>query len=183
MKRKKNCFFSNYLRHYYLKLFGSLLKFVICFVFFQMTTWWFDENIFSVFSSVHTLQSAKRQCDESPLALLSFLASKVFESRQSETWCPRRTPVDDMQHTGVQMIFNSHLKSIVFLDWPISSSSLPLLIYYVVYKEFFRTCNVLPFSCTHLALWRGKVKDPRYMQNKNDSRISLVVYLSNLFKY
>ena len=21
-------------------------------------------------------------------------------------------------------------------------------------KEFFRTCNVLPFSCTHLALWR-----------------------------
>ena len=167
------CFFSNYLRHYYLKLFGSLLKFVICFVFFQMTTWWFDENIFSVFSSVHTLQSVKRQCDESPLALLSFLASKVFESRQSETWCPRRTPVDDMQHTGVQMIFNSHLKSIVFLDWPISSSSLPLLIYYVVYKEFFRTCNVLPFSCTHLALWRGKVKDSRYMQNKKDSRISL----------
>jgi len=25
-------------------------------------------------------------------------------------------------------------------------------------KEFFRTCNVLPFSCTHLALWRGKEK-------------------------
>jgi hypothetical protein len=25
-----------------------------------------------------------------------------------------------------------------------------------VSKEFFRTCNVLPFSCTHLALWRGK---------------------------
>ena len=22
--------------------------------------------------------------------------------------------------------------------------------------EFFRTCNVLPFSCTHLPLWRGK---------------------------
>ena len=41
-------------------------------------------------------------------------------------------------------------------------------------KEFFRTCNVLPFSCTHLALWRGRVKDPRYMKNKNDSRISLV---------
>ena len=113
MKRKKIVFFSNYLRHYYLKLFGSLLKIVICFLFFQMTTWWFDENIFSVFSSVHTLQSVKRQCDESPLALLSFLASKVFESRQSETWCPRRTPVDDMQHIGVQMIFNSHLKSIV----------------------------------------------------------------------
>ena len=106
-------FFSNYLRHYYLKLFGPLLKIFICFGFFQMTTWWLDENIFSVFSSVHTLQSAKRQCDESPLALLSFLASKVFESRQSETWCPRRTPVDDMQHIGVQMIFNSHLKSIV----------------------------------------------------------------------
>ena len=42
-------------------------------------------------------------------------------------------------------------------------------------KEVFRTCNVLPFSCTHLALWRGKGKgkDPRYMQNKKDSRISL----------
>ena len=42
-------------------------------------------------------------------------------------------------------------------------------------KEFFRTCNVLPFSCTHLAMWRykGKVKGPRYMQNKKDSRISL----------
>ena len=23
-------------------------------------------------------------------------------------------------------------------------------------KDFFRTCNVLPFSCTHFALWRGK---------------------------
>ena len=23
-------------------------------------------------------------------------------------------------------------------------------------KEVFRSCNVLPFSCTHLALWRGK---------------------------
>jgi hypothetical protein len=45
----------------------------------------------------------------------------------------------------------------------------------MVTKEFFRTCNVLPFSCTHLALWRGKVKDPRYMQNKKDSRISLMV--------
>jgi hypothetical protein len=43
-------------------------------------------------------------------------------------------------------------------------------------KEFFRTCNVLPFSCTHLALWRkGKVKDPRYMLNKKDSRISLLM--------
>ena len=41
-------------------------------------------------------------------------------------------------------------------------------------KEFFRTCNVLPFSSTHLALWRGKVKDPSYMQNKKDPRISLV---------
>ena len=41
-------------------------------------------------------------------------------------------------------------------------------------KEF-RTCNVLPFSCTHLALWRGKVKDPWYMQNKKDSRISLLI--------
>ena len=40
-------------------------------------------------------------------------------------------------------------------------------------KEFFRTCNVLPFSCTHLALWKGKVKNPRYIQNKKDSRISL----------
>ena len=25
-------------------------------------------------------------------------------------------------------------------------------------KEVFRTCNVLPFSCTHLALWRGKAR-------------------------
>ena len=25
-----------------------------------------------------------------------------------------------------------------------------------VSKEVFRTCNVLPFSCTHLALRRGK---------------------------
>ena len=43
-------------------------------------------------------------------------------------------------------------------------------------KEFFRTCNVLPFSCsTHLPLCRGKVKDPRYMLNKKDPRISLVL--------
>ena len=34
-------------------------------------------------------------------------------------------------------------------------------------KDFFRTCNVLPFSCTY------KVKDPRYMQKIKDSRISL----------
>jgi hypothetical protein len=49
-------------------------------------------------------------------------------------------------------------------------------------KEFFRTCNVLPFSCTHLALWRtykGKVKDPRYMQKKKDSRISLIETVTN----
>ena len=36
-------------------------------------------------------------------------------------------------------------------------------------NEFFRTCTVLPFICTH----KGKVKDPKYMQNKKDSRISL----------
>ena len=36
----------------------------------------------------------------------------------------------------------------------------------VTNKEFFRPRNVLPFSCTHLAR--------RYMQNKKDSRISLV---------
>ena len=57
----------------------------------------------------------------------------------------------------------------------------PILKYYWLFKsiwarDFFRTFNVLPFSCTHLALWRykGKVKDPRYMQNKKDSRISLI---------
>ena len=57
-------------------------------------------------------------------------------------------------------------------------------------KEVFRTCNVLPFSCTHLPLCtkarkrpkvhgkqkgfkNDKVKDPRYMENKKDSRTSL----------
>ena len=30
------------------------------------------------------------------------------------------------------------------------------IVYTVMPKEVFRTCNVLPFSCTHLALWRGK---------------------------
>ena len=25
-------------------------------------------------------------------------------------------------------------------------------------KVFFRTCYVLPLSCTHLALWRGKAR-------------------------
>ena len=49
-------------------------------------------------------------------------------------------------------------------------------------KECFRTCNVLPFSCTHLALWRGKLNDPRYMQNKKDSRISLFKQNSNTRK-
>ena len=29
-------------------------------------------------------------------------------------------------------------------------------VHLVHHKDFFRTCNVLPFSCTHLALWRGK---------------------------
>ena len=41
--------------------------------------------------------------------------------------------------------------------------------------EFFRTCNVLPFSCTHSV--EGKVKDPRYMQNKKDPRIYLIFCL------
>ena len=27
--------------------------------------------------------------------------------------------------------------------------------------EFFRTCNILPFSCTHLALWRRQGKRPK----------------------
>ena len=47
----------------------------------------------------------------------------------------------------------------------------------VLFKDFFITCNALPFSCTHLPLLRGKgkVKDPspRYEQHKNDPRISL----------
>ena len=29
-------------------------------------------------------------------------------------------------------------------------------LYMIQNKEFFRTCNVLPFSCTHLALWQVK---------------------------
>ena len=33
---------------------------------------------------------------------------------------------------------------------------LELLAYKVILKEVFRTCNVLPFSCTHLALWRER---------------------------
>ena len=43
------------------------------------------------------------------------------------------------------------------------------------FKIFLEPAMFLPFSCTHLALWRdkGKVKGPRYMQNKKDSRISL----------
>ena len=32
----------------------------------------------------------------------------------------------------------------------------PVEQYTIDCKDFFRTCNVLPFSCTHLALWRGK---------------------------
>ena len=61
-----------------------------------------------------------------------------------------------------------------FLDHPPTPMSLRNI--KMAPKEFFRTCNVLPLNCTHLALWRGKdkVKDPRYMQNKKDSRISLV---------
>ena len=47
--------------------------------------------------------------------------------------------------------------------------------YVVKNKEVFRACNVLPFSCTHL----GKVKDPRYMQNKKDSRISFFKKVPN----
>ena len=31
----------------------------------------------------------------------------------------------------------------------------------VLGKEFFRTCNVLPFSCTHLALWVRQGKRPK----------------------
>ena len=44
-------------------------------------------------------------------------------------------------------------------------------------KEFFRTCNVLPFSCTHLALVRGK--RPQVHTKQKDSRISLP-YKANL---
>ena len=34
-----------------------------------------------------------------------------------------------------------------FISWSF------IWIYIAQNKEFFRTCNVLPFSCTHLALW------------------------------
>ena len=43
-------------------------------------------------------------------------------------------------------------------------------------KYFFRTCNVLPFICTHLALW-GKLKDPRY----NDSVHAKQKWFKNFF--
>ena len=32
----------------------------------------------------------------------------------------------------------------------------PAIFWSLFTKEFFRTWNVLPFSCTHLVLWRGK---------------------------
>ena len=38
----------------------------------------------------------------------------------------------------------------------LSLSSIWSLITCLATKEFFRTCNVLPFSCTHLALWRQR---------------------------
>ena len=41
-------------------------------------------------------------------------------------------------------------------------------------KEFFRTCNVLPFSCTHLALWREVHKRPKVHAKQKVSRISLM---------
>ena len=34
-------------------------------------------------------------------------------------------------------------------------------LYMVHNNEFFGTCNVLPFNCTHLALWRGKGQGKR----------------------
>ena len=30
--------------------------------------------------------------------------------------------------------------------------------------QFFRTCNVLPLNCSHLVLWRGKIKDQKQKQ-------------------
>ena len=42
-------------------------------------------------------------------------------------------------------------------------------------KNFFGACNVLPFSCTHFALWRErpKVHAALVHAKKKDSRISL----------
>ena len=78
-------------------------------------------------------------------------------------------------------------------NWLWKSEFDTFLINSYLHKEFFRTCNILPFSCTHLArtcnilpfscthlaLYKGKVKDTRYMQNKKDSRISLWVGSEN----
>ena len=39
-------------------------------------------------------------------------------------------------------------------NWLWKSEFDTFLINSYLHKEFFRTCNILPFSCTHLALWR-----------------------------
>ena len=46
----------------------------------------------------------------------------------------------------------------------------------VVLRKEFLGAIVFSFNCSHLPLWRGKVKDPRYMQNKKYPRISLVLF-------
>ena len=48
--------------------------------------------------------------------------------------------------------------SVIYWPWP---------------KEIFKTCNVLPFSCTHLALSIDKAKNPRITQNTRLLQISL----------
>ena len=44
-------------------------------------------------------------------------------------------------------------------------------------KEFFRTCNVLPFSCTHLVLWRGKRQGKRPQVTCKTKRIKEFLYI------
>ena len=53
-------------------------------------------------------------------------------------------------NTGVSVVFKTKCElkcqNELFLKYHFSGNT----------KEFFRTCNVFPFSCTHLALWQGK---------------------------
>ena len=46
------------------------------------------------------------------------------------------------------------------------------------YKDFFRTCNVLPFSCIHLALWR-----PLQRQGKRPKVHAKQKGFKNFFNY
>ena len=111
----------------------------------------------------------------------SFIAEPVTEPFTLNTaeFIISNSPDEETKNSENRVLLNMRHESSgikIESNWSSASStsSQHLTVNTSEYKEIFKTCNVLPFSCTHLAL-SDKAKSPRLTQNTRLLQISLLL--------